>query len=95
MTLTVNIPDDLAEELGAGFKNLGRAALEALAAEAYAKDVLSLEQAGGCWSWIPAGRHRLCSRGLALGPHNRRRRSLVMPAGRMNSDMLSSDRRQR
>lgn len=44
MTLTVNIPDDLAEELGAGFKNLGRAALEALAAEAYAKDVLSLEQ---------------------------------------------------
>ncbi len=44
MTLTVNIPDDLAKELGAGFKNVGRAALEALAAEAYAKDVLSLEQ---------------------------------------------------
>lgn len=44
MTLTVNIPDDLAAELGAGFQNLGRAALEALAAEAYAKDVLSLEQ---------------------------------------------------
>jgi len=44
MTLTVNIPDDLAVELGAGFQNLGHAALEALAAEAYAKDVLSLEQ---------------------------------------------------
>lgn len=42
MTLTVNIPDDLAAELGAGFQNLGRAALEALAA--YAKEVLSLEQ---------------------------------------------------
>jgi hypothetical protein len=25
MTLTVNIPDDLAEELGAGFQNLGGA----------------------------------------------------------------------
>lgn len=44
MTLTVNIPDDLAAELGAEFNNLGRAALEALAAEAYAKDALSLEQ---------------------------------------------------
>jgi Uncharacterised protein family (UPF0175) len=44
MTLTVNIPDDLAAELGAGFQNLGRAALEALAAEAYSKEVLSLDQ---------------------------------------------------
>lgn len=44
MILTVNIPDDLAAELGAGFDNLSRAALEALAAEAYSKDVLSLEQ---------------------------------------------------
>lgn len=44
MILTVNIPDDLAAELGAGFKNLGRAALEALAAEAYSKEVLSLDQ---------------------------------------------------
>jgi hypothetical protein len=44
VTLTVDIPDDLAVELGAGFQNLGRAALEALAAEAYSKDVLSLEQ---------------------------------------------------
>ena len=43
MTLTVDIPDDLAAELGAGFQNLGRAALEALAAEAYSKEVLSLE----------------------------------------------------
>lgn len=44
MILTVTIPDDLAAELGAEFQNLGRAALEALATEAYAKDVLSLEQ---------------------------------------------------
>ena len=44
MNLTVTIPDDLAAELGAGFQNLGRAALEALATEAYAKDVLSLDQ---------------------------------------------------
>ena len=44
MTLTMDIPDDLAAELGVGFQNLGRAALEALAAEAYSKDVLSLEQ---------------------------------------------------
>ena len=44
MIVTVNIPDDLAAELGAGFQNLSRAALEALAAEAYSKDVLSLEQ---------------------------------------------------
>jgi len=44
MTLTVDIPDDLAADLGAGFQNLGHAALEALAAEAYSKEVLSLEQ---------------------------------------------------
>ena len=44
MTLTVDIPDDLAADLGVGFQNLGRAALEALAAEAYSKEVLSLEQ---------------------------------------------------
>jgi hypothetical protein len=44
MTLTVTIPDDLAAELGAGFENLNRAALEALAVEAYSKDILSLEQ---------------------------------------------------
>jgi len=44
MILSVKIPDDLAKELGAGFQNLGRAALEALAADAYAKEVLSLEQ---------------------------------------------------
>jgi hypothetical protein len=40
----MSIPDDLSSELNAGFKNLGRTALEALAAEAYEKDVLSLEQ---------------------------------------------------
>jgi predicted HTH domain antitoxin len=44
MTLTMNIPDDLAAELGTGFQNLSRAALEALAVEAYEKDILSLEQ---------------------------------------------------
>ena len=44
MILTMKIPDELAQDLGAGFENLGFAALEALAAEAYAKDVLSLEQ---------------------------------------------------
>jgi len=44
MTLTMNIPDDLSLELSAKFNNLGRAALEALAAEAYERDVLSLEQ---------------------------------------------------
>jgi hypothetical protein len=44
MTLTVTIPDDLAAELGVGFQNLGRAALEALASEAYSKEVLSLDQ---------------------------------------------------
>ncbi len=44
MTLTMTIPDDLSSDLNAGFQNLGRTALEALAAEAYEKDVLSLEQ---------------------------------------------------
>ena len=44
MDLTVKIPDDLARELGAGFEDLSRATLEALAADAYAKSVLSLEQ---------------------------------------------------
>ena len=44
MTLTVHIPGDLAGELGAGFEDFGLAALEALAAEAYGKGVLSLEQ---------------------------------------------------
>ena len=44
MTLTVEIPDDLADALGAGFRNLSHATLEALAAEAYSKEVLSLEQ---------------------------------------------------
>lgn len=44
MNITVSIPDELAAELGAGFQNLGRAALEALASEAYAKEVLSMEQ---------------------------------------------------
>lgn len=44
MTLTLDIPDDLSRELSAKFQNIGRAAMEALAAEAYEKDVLSEEQ---------------------------------------------------
>ena len=44
MTLTLTIPDNLSLELNAGFGNVGLAALEALAAEAYEHDVLSLEQ---------------------------------------------------
>jgi len=44
MTLTVNIPDDLAYALGEGYEDLGCAAQEALAAEAYSLDLLSLEQ---------------------------------------------------
>lgn len=42
--MTLEVPDDLSRELSAGFANPGRTALEALAAEAYEKDVLSLEQ---------------------------------------------------
>ena len=44
VTLTLTIPDDLSRDLSAGFANIERAALEALAAEAYEQDVLSLEQ---------------------------------------------------
>jgi hypothetical protein len=40
----MNIPDDLARDLGVRFQDLGQAALEALAAEAYEKEVLSMEQ---------------------------------------------------
>ena len=40
----MNIPDELSGYLNAGFQDLGRTALEALAAEAYEKDVLSLDQ---------------------------------------------------
>jgi Uncharacterised protein family (UPF0175) len=44
MTVTLTIPDEVSGDLTAGFANPGRAALEALAAEAYKRDVLSLEQ---------------------------------------------------
>jgi hypothetical protein len=44
VTLTFDIPEDISRELSAKFQNIGRAAMEALAAEAYEKDVLSLEQ---------------------------------------------------
>lgn len=44
MILTLNIPNDLSVDLNAKFGDLGRTAMEALAAEAYEQDVLSLEQ---------------------------------------------------
>ncbi len=44
MTVTMTIPDDLSDELKTSFPNVGRAALEALAANAYSHDVLSLAQ---------------------------------------------------
>ena len=44
MTVTLTIPDEVSRDLTAGFANPARAALEALAAEAYERDVLSLEQ---------------------------------------------------
>ena len=44
MTVTLNIPEDLSGELTAKFGNLGRAAMEWLAAKAYRDDCLSLEQ---------------------------------------------------
>jgi hypothetical protein len=44
MEVTVAIPDDVSRELTAGFDDLGRAALEALAAEAYRRGVLTALQ---------------------------------------------------
>ena len=44
MKMMLDIPDELARELSAKYQNIGRAAIEALAAVAYEKDVLSLEQ---------------------------------------------------
>ena len=44
MKLILDIPDELARELSAKYQNIGQAAIEALAAEAYEKEVLSLEQ---------------------------------------------------
>jgi hypothetical protein len=44
MTVTLNIPEELSGELTNKLGNLGRAALEALAAKAYEQDCLSLEQ---------------------------------------------------
>ena len=44
IALTMTIPDDLPLELSAKFANLSQAASEALAAQAYESDVLSLEQ---------------------------------------------------
>lgn len=47
MTLTLDIPETVSGELTAKFGNLGRAALETLAAKAYELDCLSLEQVRG------------------------------------------------
>ena len=44
MTLTLNIPNDLSRDLQAKFGDLEKTAMEALAAEAYEGEVLSLEQ---------------------------------------------------
>lgn len=40
----MEIPDDLVDDLQVGFQNLNQAALEAFAADAYSKELLSLEQ---------------------------------------------------
>ena len=44
MTVTLDIPDEISAQLNARFVNVGRVALEALAASAYARDGLSVEQ---------------------------------------------------
>jgi len=44
MIVTLDIPDEFTSDLKLKFGNLGSAALEALAAEAYEKDALSLQQ---------------------------------------------------
>jgi hypothetical protein len=44
MTITLSIPDEISADLNAGFQNVGRTALEALAAKAYVSDVISLLQ---------------------------------------------------
>jgi hypothetical protein len=44
MTVTLTIPNDLSKDLHARFGDLERTAMEALAAEAYEQEVLSLEQ---------------------------------------------------
>ena len=44
MNVTLAIPNDLSLALSASYPDLGRAALEALAAEAYEKDELTQEQ---------------------------------------------------
>ena len=44
VTMTLDIPDDLLGELSSKFHDVGLTALEALAARAYAEEVLSLKQ---------------------------------------------------
>ena len=44
MQVTMDIPEGVSRDLAAGFDNLGRAALEALAAEAYRRGVLTALQ---------------------------------------------------
>jgi hypothetical protein len=70
-----DIPDDLAAQLGAGFQNLGRAVLEALAAEAYSKEVLSLEL-DSLWEAQAMLSRRCCmARPIGRGNLSRCRRS--------------------
>lgn len=44
MQITLDLPEDIAEDLGAKWTNLPRAALESLAVEAYRADALSASQ---------------------------------------------------
>lgn len=44
MQITLDLPEDIAEDLGAKWNNLPRAALESLAVEAYRADALSASQ---------------------------------------------------
>ena len=44
MKMVLEIPDEISDELARGMANPARAALEALAATAYGRGVLSLEQ---------------------------------------------------
>jgi hypothetical protein len=50
VTLTVDIPDDLAADQGAGFQNLGCAALEALLRKRIPKKYSHWSRSGECWA---------------------------------------------
>jgi hypothetical protein len=62
MSLTLDIPTDLSDDLNAKFDDLGRTAMEALAAEAYVQNVLSLEQVRRLLGLESDGTRKLCRR---------------------------------